>query len=501
MLAALLATAQVQAQEIPQQTPSALTRQINRIVQQEPFQNTLWGILVQEVSGGDVLYARNAGTSMLPASNVKLFTTAAALDLLGPDYTYTTPLYAQGDVTNGTLNGNLIVRGSGDPTFSGRFENGERTAIFERWASELQSAGIQSVNGDVIGDDDFFDDMQWGEGWSWDNFPYYYSAPSGALSFNDNTIDLYVRARRVDMPASISWRPYNTDYVRVINRSRTVSASADYDEEYVKHLGTNTFVVGSLLPVGDSDHEALSVTNPTLYFTSILRQTLLRSGIAVAGAPVDVDSLSIKPEYEGPDDLRLITTYTSPSLRQIVQVTNTRSENFYAEQLLKTIGAEHPITPGDPLYDDDMEAGSSEMGAAASLETFAKAGIDTSRINLVDGSGLSRKNLVTPRMTVQLLRYMWSDAPEAVSSAFYESLPLGGVSGTLRYRFDRGPAHGNVRAKTGSLSHVSALSGYVRTRGGRMLAFSIMANNYTADGDDIDDAIDAVVSTLARYRR
>lgn len=476
-----------------------LSQRIDRVIQQEPFENALWGIHVTDLTGREIVYAHNAEKSFIPASNVKLFVTAAVLDQLGPAYTYETSLHAAGPVRGGVLEGPLVVRGSGDPTISGRFHEGDRTAVFEQWASALRRTGIESIAGDVIGDDDVFDDVPMGEGWSWDDIPYWYAAEISGLSFNDNAVDLVVRARKPGMPAQINWQPRSTDYVTVSNKSRTLTAAAEYDEEYRRSLGANQFTVASELPAGQSDQESLGVTNPTLYFTHVLRETLLRSGVAVAGDPVDVDALSIKPDYTAPG-MRTVATYTSPPLTDIVQVTNTRSQNLFAEQLLKTLAAERPIDEDDPLYDDDMEAGSAEMGIASAMATFAEAGVDTSRISLADGSGLSRKNLVTPEMTVALLRYMQTDVAEDASSAFYTSLPVGGVSGTLRYRFDRGPARNNVRAKTGSLSHVSALSGYVQTPGGRMLAFAIFCNNYTVSSSTARGAIDEIVNILASYQ-
>lgn len=484
-----------------QPTASArqLTQQIDRVIEQEPFENALWGIHVTDLAGREVIYSHNGEKSFIPASNVKLYVTAAVLDQLGPGYTYETPLHAAGPIRGGVLEGPLVVRGSGDPTISGRFHEGDRTAVFEQWASALRRAGIESVAGDVIGDDDVFDDVPLGEGWSWDDIPYWYAAEISGLSFNDNAVDLVVRARQPGMPAQINWQPRNTDYITVNNRSRTLTASADYEEEYRRPLEVNRFTVASELPAGQSDRESLTVTNPTLYFTHVLRETLLRSGIAIAGDPVDVDALSIKPDYTAPG-LRTVATYTSPPLSDIVQVANTRSQNLFAEQLLKTLAAERPIDADDPLYDDDMESGSAEMGIASAMATFAAAGLDTSRISLADGSGLSRKNLVTPKMTVRLLRYMQNSVDEGTSSAFYTSLPLGGVSGTLRYRFDRGRARNNVRAKTGSLSHVSALSGYVQTPTGRMLTFSIFCNSYTVSSSAARAAIDQIVNILASYQ-
>jgi D-alanyl-D-alanine carboxypeptidase/D-alanyl-D-alanine-endopeptidase (penicillin-binding protein 4) len=501
VLISLFAAIPASAQEVPQTPPPALKSTLDKIIETDAFENSLWGIYVTDAATGRTLYSRNRQKSFIPASNVKLYVTATALSMLGPDYRYLTRLYAQNRPTSGgQLRGNLVVRGSGDPTIGKRFRPGDdRTALFREWRDSLAAAGIRHMRGDIIGDDDVFDDVPFGEGWSWQDLTWWYAAEISGLSFNDNAVDLTVTPRRPDMPATLSWKPFNTKYVEFTNQTRTVPASADYDESYDKKWGTNHFTVSSLLPVDDGDEEALSVTNPTRYFAFVFRESLVRGGFAGRGEAVDVDELSFKPDYAS-DSLRRIAGHRSPPLNRIVQVTNRRSQNFYAEQLLKTIAAEEPLQPDDPLYEDELEPGSSAMGWQAALPFLATTGIDTSRINLVDGSGLSRKNLVTPQMTAQLLRYMQSDAPgDSVRSAFYQSLAQPGIEGTLRNRFERGPAAATVRAKTGTLSHVSALSGYVEDQRGRPLVFSIMVNHHTTDADKVREAQDRIVNRLARY--
>ena len=470
-----------------------LERAIDDVLDAEPLANGWWGVMVVDVETGEVLYRRHAERSFVPASNTKLYTTAAALDQLGPGYRYRTEVFIDGPVVDGVLEGNVIVRGSGDPAIGGRFNGGDRTAVFRAWADSLRALGITRINGDLIGDDDIFDDTPLGYGWSWDDEPYWYAAEISGLSFNDNNIDFAIEARSEGQPARVSWEPFGTDYVRVINRTLTTSADSSLDEGYARARGTNTIELSSRVPEGRTDFESLTMTNPTRFFVHVLREALVQAGLAVEGRPVDVDDLSIKPDY-APDRYRRLAVHTSVPLADIVEVINKRSQNLYAEQVLRTLATERP------LDEEELEPGSAEMGLEAAMATFVKAGIDTSRIQLVDGSGLSRMNLVTPAMTMALLRYMWHHPDASVRQAFVDSMPIGGQDGTLQFRFRRGSARGKVRAKTGTLSNVNSLSGYVPSAQGSLLAFVLMGNHHTVKGEVVRAAQDRGVNLLAEYQ-
>lgn len=493
LLFAFLAPRLLSAQD-SQRPHAQLARNIDRILADDRLANAFFGIHILDLNSGDLLYSINSEKNFIPASNQKLFTTAAALDLLGPDFRYQTYLYAEGPVRNGTLEGNLIVRGSGDPVIGGRFNNGKRTETFTAWADSLKAAGITNITGSIIGDDDVFDDTPLGYGWSWDDEPYWYAAEISGLSFNDNNVDFKIEAQNVGGPARIVWEPFNTDYVEVVNSTITISPDSSLKEGYARERGTNTIRIYSRVPRGRIDIESLSVNNPTLYFTHVLRETLIRSGISVTGNPIDVDDLPIKPNYDS-GSLRRIAVHVSPPLAEIVEVINKESQNLYAEQVLKTIAANRP------LPDPDLQPGSSEMGVEIIRNVLARVGVDTSRIQMVDGSGLSRQNLVNPESIVKLLQYMWQHRNTDVSAAFYSSLPIGGRDGSLQYRFTSGPARGNVRAKTGTVSNVSALSGYLTTDDGTPVAFSIICNHYTIKTRSVRDVQDSIVNLLTRFSR
>ena len=480
-----------------------LARSIREIIHAEEFGNAFWGVMVLDLETGAVVAEENAGKSFVPASNVKLYTTAAALDQLGPQYRYRTRIYVSGDVEDGVLHGNLIVRGSGDPTIGGHYDAAsgrweaevDGTRLFREWADSLRAAGISQIRGDIIGDDDIVDDQPLGRGWSWDDETYYYAAQLSGLAFNDNVVHMRVEGRRPGEPANIRWYPYDTDYVDVVNNTRTTPTGTRVDEGYYRVRGTNTVEVTTEVPAGGEDIEEITVENPTLFFVHVLRESLLEAGIAVLGDPVDVDELSIKPDYNDPS-VRRVAVHSSQPLSEIISVVNKPSMNMYADMLVKTLAAEFPRP-----QEEDLDPGSWELGLDIAMATFVKAHIDTSAIQLADGSGLSRQNLVTPAMTGSLLQYMWTHPKRDVRDAYRTSLPLAGVEGTLRNRLRSGPAHRNLRAKTGSLSNVSSLSGYVESADGRMLAFAMMANHFTTRTSAVRDAQDRIVTLLATYRR
>lgn len=475
-------------------SPKQLRNAIDDILKEEQFQNATWAVFITDLRDGKVVYRHNENLSLIPASNTKLYTTSAALDQLGPEFRFETELFIDGPINNGVLEGNVIVRGSGDPVIGGRFNDGDLTQTFREWADALGVLGVHSIAGDIIGDDDIFDDTPLGYGWSWDDEPFWYSAEISGLSFNDNCVDFSIESRDPGMPATISWEPFGTSYISVVNASVTIDADSSLEEGYFRKRGTNTFRIYSEVPAGRVDRESLTVTNPTLYFVHVLRETLLSSGISVIGRPVDVDDLSIKPDLSS-GRMRLIATHRSEPLKEIVRVLNKRSHNLYAEQLLRTLGAVNPVE------DPELEPGSAEMGIARAMHTYAAAGVDTSRIQLVDGSGLSRMNLVTAEMTSALLGYMYRHVDDSTKSAFIRSLPIGGVDGTLEHRFTNGPAHGKVKAKTGTVSNASSLSGYVTSAMETPYSFVLMANHYTVKTSAVRNAQDRIVELLAAYRR
>ncbi len=479
----------VGAGEIDAATIRSLALAADSVFTDSLFVGGLWSAQIVDLSTGRTLFRRNEQVNLLPASNAKMYTTAAALDQLGPDYRYETRLATNGSIRGDTLHGDLIVRGAGDPSFSFRFLEEDPFQPLEGWADSLVAAGVSVVDGDVIGDDDLFDDQVLGLGWQWDDEPYYYSAQVSALSLNGNCVEFTVTATQPGQPAVVSWAPDSTTYIAVSNHSVTIPGDQRGLERYYRARASNHIEVSSHVPEGAQQSECLTVENPTLYFVHVLREKLARRGITVTGHPIDIDDLVEPPVVSDQD--RILARHVSPALSEIVAAVNKPSDNLFAELLLRTIGVERPVA------DSTVTPGSAWMGAEAAARTFAAASIDTSRIRLADGSGLSRMHLITTDMTSRLLTYMWNHPDPAVRDAFVSSLPVGGVDGTLENRYADGPARGNVQAKTGTMTSVSSLGGYVRTASGRPIAFALMCNNYTSPTSAVRAAQDRIVNLLA----
>jgi len=487
LLLALLALLLPSAAAQPTSTKAGLAALIDEVLDARAFDDAYWGAYVVNLDTGEELYDRNAGRRFIPASNMKLLSTAAAVDALGPGFRYQTRLYAEGDVRDGTLLGSLIVRGAGDPTIGGRYADGDMLRVFRQWADSLRAAGVRRVQGDVIGDDDVFDNVHLGQGWQWDDLKWYYGAEISGLQFNEGTVHVEVHGTSPGSPARIEVEP-NYGYARFVNRSTTTSGGS-IREGYDRALSDNVFTVTASVPVGRTETEDLSVVNPTAYFVSTLVGVLEERGIDVAGAPVDVDEWGRRPRYEL---LARIATHTSPPLADIIKETNESSNNVYAEHLLRTLGAY--------VYEGvDLPTGSAFAGYEASKPFLERVGVDPESFRVADGSGLSALNRLTPVGLVGVLRGMYQHADRATREAFWNSLAVGGYTGTIRNRYGSGDARGNVRAKTGYISGARTLSGYVRSASGDVLAFSLLCNNYTVSTSTVNRAQDQIVELLADY--
>ena len=254
------------------------------------FGHAFWGVLVKSLNSGEIIYKRNADKLFNPASNTKLFTSAAALSLLGSDFVYQTNLYANGIIRNNKLAGDLIIQGSGDPTISNRFFNGEVTSIFEAWADSLKSKGITEISGNLFGDDTSFDNFGLGKGWSLDNESSWFSAPSGALSFNDNTLMIKVTPTETNFPADIKVVP-NTKYVTVIQKVLTVDNNGEQSIKISRLRGSNLISVnGSIKKDSKPVVEYVSISDPTLFFLTVLREVFEQKGVTVKG---EIGSIAI----------------------------------------------------------------------------------------------------------------------------------------------------------------------------------------------------------------
>lgn len=447
------------------------------------FSNANWGVMIKSLKNGEILYKKNADKLFIPASTQKLFTTSAALLLLGDKFRYETNLYLHGEIRNGKIVGDLIIKGSGDPTISSKFLESGTTRVFEDWADSLKAKGVTEILGDIIGDDSAFDDEVLGRGWESDNEQFWFSAESGALSLNDNCVHVTINPSFIGEPAKLTCVP-NTGYVKIDNKIITV---APHDEEgisFERIHGTNEIIFrGKIRKTSKPYSEYVSIAGPTKYFLTVFREVLEKKGFKFSGELLSIKDLTTKLDDE---DYILIASHKSILLKDIVKETNKNSNNYFAEQLIKTIGYKN------------YNLGSVENGLKACRNLFSDMGVNLDNMYLVDGSGLSRINLITPRHMINLLSFMYKS--EAFDN-FYNSLPVAGIDGSISARMRRTGAENNVRAKPGYNNGVSSLSGYVKTIDGEPLVFCMIVNNYIVPAALATYVQDLVCIRLSNFSR
>ncbi len=419
---------------------------------------------------------------------MKIFTSAFALDKLGPDFQYTTRVFLRGRFEDDTtFAGDVIIRGMGDPTISGRYFDNKVMRIPEDWADSLAARKIRVIRGRIIGDDRFFGGDPLGKHWEWDEESYWYSAQVSALSFNDNCVNWYVSPSRSGQPAKIQLVP-NTEYVTVINRITTVVSAAEAKEiEFMRDRCSNSITATGKIPINaETQVGYVTVENPTLYTATVVKETLQKKGIRVDSGAADIDSLPFYTYHDSDSTVIRIAVYRSPKLEEILKVVNKRSQNLFAELLLRTAAA---------LSDSQA---TDRKALETEKEFLKQVGLNTDKMFIMDGSGYSRTNLVTPESIVAVLKFM---RRHKYWDAFYESLPKAGIERTLNHRMKGTPAEGNVRAKTGTLDNVSAISGFAKTADGEEMVFSMICNNFNVDQLEVQKAQDSILVKLASFTR
>ena len=456
-----------------------LARQLDRVLADPRLDGGAVSVVVRDADSGELRYARHPKTRLMPASNTKLVTSAAAMELLGPDHRFRTEVLADGRRVGGVLHGDLYLRGTGDPTMLAE--------DYDRLAAELADAGIRRVTGRLIGDDTRFDRERLGRGWAADDESAYYSSQISPLTvapdtdYDAGTVRVAVSpgAEPGDRP-TVTLTPPN-DYVTVDVTARTVAADEPDTLSVDREHGGNTLTVRGDIPVDAKPTTSwVSVWEPTGYAVAVFADALAEHGVRVTGGP--------RVGRAAPKDAEVLAVHRSMPLRELLVPFLKLSNNNHAEVLTKAIGY---ATSGE---------GSWRAGLAAIERFLADQGVDTATLRQVDGSGLSRMNLLPSEALATLLTSVrdkpwFDDWQAALPVACAEERMVGG---TLRDRMCGTAAEGNARAKTGSLTGASALSGYVTDADGRELVFSVVLNGYLADS--VKDIEDAVVVTLAEHR-
>ncbi|WP_152526275.1 D-alanyl-D-alanine carboxypeptidase/D-alanyl-D-alanine-endopeptidase [Thalassobacillus devorans] len=456
---------------------SALTDELNMILTDEKLEGALAGISIRSAETGEVIYEHQADKRLKPASNMKLLTAAAALEILGPDYTFPTEVLADGELKGNKLHGDLYLKGKGDPTLM--------EEDFEDLARSLKEAGVKEVKGNVIADDSWYDDVRLSEDISWNDETNYYAAQVSALTASPNKDydagTVIVEAHPADTPgepAEVKVVPEN-DYVEVINKTKTVPMEQEKDISIEREHGTNKIVVEGEIPVeGYRSRSWVAVDEPSGLALNLFGKALDKEGIKVKG--------ELTVNGTAPGAAELLASKQSMPLEELLIPFMKLSNNGHAEVLIKEMGK---VVHGE---------GSWEKGLEVVEDVLTDIGVDASTLRLRDGSGMSHVNMV-PAHEISELLYQVRD--KEWFPAYLASLPVAGnserfVGGTLRYRMNDTPAEDNVKAKTGSLTGVTSLSGYVTSKDGKELIFAVVLNNYLGSVQNLEDEI---AITLAEH--
>jgi serine-type D-Ala-D-Ala carboxypeptidase/endopeptidase (penicillin-binding protein 4) len=463
------------AEKTRAKAPVGLGPRIESILRRASIKRGFWGIEVVRLSDGEVLYKRNESHLFVPASNMKLFTTAAGLEKLGSDYVFRTtvesdsPPDAEGRVPD------LILVGRGDPTLGSRVlpyhlqteRRGPADAAFRELADQVAARGVHEIQGDLIADDTFYLHEPYNHDWDFGDLQWGYGAPVSALSFNDNELMLHIDPGPAEGDlAGVSLSPVD-DYFRVNNHVETTGAKSRQHVYVEREPGSKQLDVWGQVRLGAyGDDDIVSIDDPPQLVGEIFRKLLEARGIKLQGQVVtkhltriEAATMTDPPDKHAPRVV--LAKHLSLPLREEITVTNKVSQNLHAEMLLRTLGREV------------KNEGSLEAGLDVLDDFASKVGIAHDEYYFTDGCGLSRKALVAPEAVVKLLAYM---AHSPNFDVYFDSLPVADIDGTLSDRFKRTPAAGSIHAKTGTIAHVNALSGYMDLPSGERLAFSIFGN-------------------------
>lgn len=460
-----------------------LRRDLNGIFTSPNIDHAIWGVTVRSLKSDESLFTLNARKMQTPASSQKVITSAVAADRLGWDYRYTTKIYSTGPLSPaGDLDGDLVIVSDGDPTINPRHP--DRWGAFDAWARQLYEKGVRRVGGHLIGDDNAFAEPGWGVGWAWEDLSVGYGAAVGALQFNENQVDLLVGpGLEAGSRAIISLSPPGSGII--LDHGVTTVAEGQPSRISLERIpGSSLLTVRGQVAIGSAAiTELAAVPNPTLLYLNALREALARNGIFVGGNALDIDDARVKPDYAR---ATLLLEDRSATLASVIDVCLKWSRNEYAETLLRSLapaGAE----------------ATAEAGLAVVADSLRQWGVPQELYVARDGSGLSRNDYVAPEALSIVLARVWRDPRHL--EPFRSTLPQSAVSGTLAARMRNTPAAERVWAKTGSMSNVRSLSGYLVTLDGEPLVFSFMATGFHVPASQIDAAMDEALVRLVRFPR
>jgi D-alanyl-D-alanine carboxypeptidase/D-alanyl-D-alanine-endopeptidase (penicillin-binding protein 4) len=450
---------------------ASLGASIDAFIAQPRFAAANWGIAVVSLDSGRTLYVHHADQLFQPASTTKLFTTALALSTLGPDYRIPTQVLAKDDIRTGQLDGPLLLYGMGDPTLGADASTADWA---DQLATQLAARGLRKVTGDLIADDTYFQSPAMGSGWEAIDLQSWFGMPTSALSVDDNLVGIAISpGRSADAPAQVAFDA--TDAAPTLaNDMTTGAARGRNDINLYRAPGSGTLhVFGSIAAGSPMLNYKLAMVDPAHVAGQRLFDALGRHGIHVDGMVRAVHWPQSDAAYR--EGSAVLAQVLSPTVAQILHQGLKRSQNLYMQNLLLAVGAR---TQADAMQQPSPPTGfitTEAWGIRALRGLLERIGVPAQASLIEEGSGLSRRDLATPETMTRLLSFL---AAQPYAQVVYDAVPLAGVDGTLQWRMRKTPAENNVRAKTGSMSRVHCLAGYVTSASGERLAFAIMLNNY-----------------------
>jgi len=452
----------------------SIKEKLDNLLSNNFFESTLASVDVYDLTGKQAIYQKNNKYLMHPASNMKILTSAAGLFFLGPDYNFETSLFYKGEIEDGILNGDIYIVGGFDPDFS--------IYDLDYFVEAIDSLGIREINGNLYADISRMDTKFWGEGWMWDDDPSTDAPYLSSLNINLNSVDVFLLGTDVGKNAQVILNPY-TEYFEIFNET---TVSPDEDNSYYITRDwmnrKNTIIAAGKIKkrsniTGEEVPVSLSVYRPDLYFLTLFKEILERKKIKVKGS---VDNFWLR--Y----DVIHLRTFSRP-FAEVIKRVNKVSSNLNAEMVLYAMAEKYYGKPA-----------TSKNGIKVINNLISMAGMNPEKYRLVDGSGLSHYNLVSAELMVAVLKHMYYEEPE-LYQVLVESFPIAGVDGTLGRRMGESVAENKVRAKTGTISGVSALSGYITSKSGNLLAFSILMQNFVNNTSTARSFQDEICKILAEY--
>ncbi len=450
---------------------TSLQDKINNVLSDPFFTSSQIGIDVFDLNTRKTLYSKNEKLLFRPASNLKILTSAAGLLFLGPDYEFTTKLFHTGYIQNSTLFGDLYIVGGFDPLFS--------TDDIDTLIIGLKQAGVKNITGNIYADVSAKDSLIWGSGWMWDDDPSSDAPYLSSLNINENVVKVAYSPSQVGFPVKVTLIPQSNFYSfkNLAVTSIIDSPKIIIDRDWVDRKN-NIIISGNLIYSAEPDTEEINIFNPPKYFLSLFKQKLIENNILFNGA---MDTLTL------PENANLIGLYKRP-YSEVLPKMNKESDNLDAEMTLYALA--------DKYFSEPATA---DSGVIMVDSLITLAGFDPADYRIVDGSGVSHYNLISSELILGILKYLYYQQPE-IFQQFYDSFPIAGVDGTLKKRMTHFPAKNNLHAKTGTISGVSCLSGYVKARNGHNIAFSIMVQNYVTKAKVAESLVDDICDLLARYK-